>query len=1236
MPFHPQVPYGENPTSVGRSRAVSPVPGGPVGGPTGWTTTDTPGPAPPVVAPPQRPPEILRSVTFRANTDPLMPTWGSVKGLGAQLWVEEPTADGGTICVWAINYGPSQAVSNITLDGTTLAALGMIQGTDYNIYLGLPTQTTDPIATAWLGTRWTGLPYPTLASIPVAPFATVTAALGSTGSQTVTPSNMTDIRVGDVVYVQNANGSNAERVTVTAVSSTTFTAIFTTTKTSGWQLCITANITYVIAKFPKPGPGQSQPNFEMFRCNHDGLLIYDPLQDATLTTKYFVAEPVLVHADYWTSHVYGAGYPRTSIDWSGSVSATTTLQRADIGGGVKRYQVALKLPAKADHDTNSDLIRGHGQGMKPVLNSGLWQFWMDWSQSPSGIVLTDSGSPPNIISAGPWRIKGRQLRPTRVRVTYPNPNGIAKTETTPANDDPLLASGLVELVEKTWHIEGCPTDDQAQRLARYNRKSSAIDRTAPIRVTNDGVQILPGIVVTVTSQRLHVSNAQCLVLSVANADPSSKQSSAWDIVVQPYDAAVHDDTQGSVTSTTPIAYSTPNVAPPTASNPTLTQEGFNVRVSFTAPSTYSFYARHRITVQETQANGTVLTEYTLGEAMAGKDLYIKGVTMGSTYTVKAYIVNTMMLLSLVAASATITPALAQIPPEVSVSANVSYVTSSLPNGAASISFPKPFLLSSTLYGSGSLTATNLHSYTAANVNDGITSAACFDWNVAGASRLAFNLGSAKTITYVWVYTSAFAGDPIIETSNDGVTWSGGFANNPVGYVANVGGGVALRIYAAPGGSHQYLGITKASSLAEATTFTEVWPRETTATVATANEVLRYNVYGFNPPGPLTTVYDTRQLYGSIDFGQEPTASSPFDVNAIAYHNPSSWPQAFGIVGGTKQINLYVTTVSPGGVESPGLMFGVGGTFSASGVALPIDQITTQGVDIASAATTDIGAATGWEVNVTGTTTITSLGTKTAGVLRVVTFTGALTLTHNATSLILPGGANIVTAAGDVALFESLGSGNWRCLSFSRAAIPPLSVDASTLAPKNLPLFTGLVEANTAFRLRKDGGDGITDGPYFQLLNQAGTRSWIFQLSGSNHFDFRYFGGTSFVTVLRVDNGGRLITGGAAPTPAIIAGGGTGATAAVDTGSSDFAGTVTITAGTSPNAQVTVRVTFSAALGTNPTTVNITPMNGGSSWDRVVPILQTATTTKFEVLLDNNAVNLLASGTYKFAYQVIGK
>lgn len=98
----------------------------------------------------------------------------------------------------------------------------------------------------------------------------------------------------------------------------------------------------------------------------------------------------------------------------------------------------------------------------------------------------------------------------------------------------------------------------------------------------------------------------------------------------------------------------------------------------------------------------------------------------------------------------------------------------------------------------------------------------------------------------------------------------------------------------------------------------------------------------------------------------------------------------------------------------------------------------KGSDIASSSSIDLGAATGEFVDVTGTTTITALGTIAAGIERTVRFTGALTLTHNATSLILPTSANITTANGDVAMFRSLGSGNWKCVSYIRQNGTPLA------------------------------------------------------------------------------------------------------------------------------------------------------------------------------------------------------
>jgi hypothetical protein len=120
----------------------------------------------------------------------------------------------------------------------------------------------------------------------------------------------------------------------------------------------------------------------------------------------------------------------------------------------------------------------------------------------------------------------------------------------------------------------------------------------------------------------------------------------------------------------------------------------------------------------------------------------------------------------------------------------------------------------------------------------------------------------------------------------------------------------------------------------------------------------------------------------------------------------------------------------GGFRITGLANAVANT-DAAALGQVIDGGTAW-VDLASAGTTDIGAQTSNNVRITGTTTITSFGTAASGVTRQLRFAGALTLTHNATSLILPGGANILTMAGDTATAISLGSGNWVVTDYMRA------------------------------------------------------------------------------------------------------------------------------------------------------------------------------------------------------------
>lgn len=90
------------------------------------------------------------------------------------------------------------------------------------------------------------------------------------------------------------------------------------------------------------------------------------------------------------------------------------------------------------------------------------------------------------------------------------------------------------------------------------------------------------------------------------------------------------------------------------------------------------------------------------------------------------------------------------------------------------------------------------------------------------------------------------------------------------------------------------------------------------------------------------------------------------------------------------------------------------------------------VTLASAATVNIGAAASNNLSISGAVTINAFDTAPNGTTRRLRFSGSLTLTHNVSTLILPTGANITTAANDVAQFTSLGSGAWSCDYYQRA------------------------------------------------------------------------------------------------------------------------------------------------------------------------------------------------------------
>jgi len=121
--------------------------------------------------------------------------------------------------------------------------------------------------------------------------------------------------------------------------------------------------------------------------------------------------------------------------------------------------------------------------------------------------------------------------------------------------------------------------------------------------------------------------------------------------------------------------------------------------------------------------------------------------------------------------------------------------------------------------------------------------------------------------------------------------------------------------------------------------------------------------------------------------------------------------------------------------------------TGTGEALAFQQLFSQGTmaDIASTATMDIGVQNTSFLRVTGTTTITSFGSNYRGP-RFLTFAGSVTLTNSST-LVLPGNANITTAAGDSLIVipgATLGTADkWVVVAYQSAPFNPSTVYTKT-------------------------------------------------------------------------------------------------------------------------------------------------------------------------------------------------
>lgn len=117
---------------------------------------------------------------------------------------------------------------------------------------------------------------------------------------------------------------------------------------------------------------------------------------------------------------------------------------------------------------------------------------------------------------------------------------------------------------------------------------------------------------------------------------------------------------------------------------------------------------------------------------------------------------------------------------------------------------------------------------------------------------------------------------------------------------------------------------------------------------------------------------------------------------------------------------------------------------------------------------------------TGTDTINEITTVGVGTVIKIHFDAAATLTHNATDLYLPGGANITTAAGDEAEFVEYATGDWRCTSYTKASGYPVIISAGSIA-QIVNSQTGAVATGTTVMVLDDSIPQNTEGDQYLSL-----------------------------------------------------------------------------------------------------------------------------------------------------------
>jgi hypothetical protein len=284
-------------------------------------------------------------------------------------------------------------------------------------------------------------------------------------------------------------------------------------------------------------------------------------------------------------------------------------------------------------------------------------------------------------------------------------------------------------------------------------------------------------------------------------------------------------------------------------------------------------------------------------------------------------------------------------------------------------------------------------------------------------------------------------------------------------------------------------------------------------------------------GPPTYTYSLPAIYLAIPGTLITAAQHNTPLEDIASTLNTAWPVNLGGTGGTTEAALLATE----------------NEFTAM-------QKWAKGANIASASTLSLPGDGNYH-HITGTTTVTAISTEQAGTWIALEFDAALTLTYNGTSLILPGSANITTAAGDTAVFVSEGSGNWRCVNYTRRNGGPVTGGSLLSVTYHTSSTTHNFNSRTRFALVEVQGGGAGAGTVGNTSGAATSGG-----GGAGGYTRKFFS-----------------TAGISSGTVVVGAGGASATNGGDSSWSDGTNTLTGSGGTA-STSVTGTTTFQFAPG----------------------------------------------------------